>query len=206
MWPLSGVKDQTMNESIASTVAQIREQYGFTQEALARHLGVTFSTVNAWEAGRSQPQPRHRARLQQLAQPKNGNSNALNILISDIVTRRRTATIRALNDASAALNQPIVIHEQPDEVAALLMIGEIKPEVMVFSARRSLIAIEHLAARFSHLPPTQSSHLVILDDGQLTDATLSFPRQAHVILGPLTLADAGTTLREAANRKLVALA
>lgn len=191
---------------MASTVALIREQYGFTQEALARYLGVTFSTVNAWEAGRSRPQPRHRARLQQLAHPENDTGHALNILISDIVTRRRTTTIRALTDASAALNQPIVIHEEPDEIAALLMIGQVQPDVIIFSSRRSLIAIEHLAARLANLPLTQSSRLLIYDDGQLSDTSHAFPAQARVVLGPLNLADAGATLRDAANRKFVTLA
>ena len=35
--------------------ADLRKTLGLTQEAFARLLGVSFSTVNAWERGRSAP-------------------------------------------------------------------------------------------------------------------------------------------------------
>lgn len=41
----------------ADTIKQLRIQLGLTQEQFAARVGVTFSTVNRWEAGRSQPSP-----------------------------------------------------------------------------------------------------------------------------------------------------
>lgn len=38
-------------------IKKIRELRGLTQEALARELGVTFSTVNGWENGKHTPMP-----------------------------------------------------------------------------------------------------------------------------------------------------
>ena len=38
-----------------TTTAEVRRTLGATQEAFARLLGVSFSTVNAWERGRSAP-------------------------------------------------------------------------------------------------------------------------------------------------------
>jgi len=39
------------------TIMRIRDQKEWTQEKLAQEIGVSFSTVNAWERGRRKPQP-----------------------------------------------------------------------------------------------------------------------------------------------------
>ncbi|MFH1699224.1 MAG: helix-turn-helix transcriptional regulator [Candidatus Zixiibacteriota bacterium] len=41
----------------ADTIKRLRIQLDLTQEQFAAKIGVTFSTVNRWEAGRSQPSP-----------------------------------------------------------------------------------------------------------------------------------------------------
>ena len=41
----------------ADTIKRLRIQLGLTQEQFAAKVGVTFSTVNRWEAGRSRPSP-----------------------------------------------------------------------------------------------------------------------------------------------------
>jgi transcriptional regulator with XRE-family HTH domain len=43
-------------------IARYRRAKGWTQTDLAREVGVSFSTIQAWERG-SQPRPRHVARL-----------------------------------------------------------------------------------------------------------------------------------------------
>jgi DNA-binding transcriptional regulator YiaG len=48
---------------IPSLIRNIRVARGLTQEALAREIGVTFSTVNGWENGRHQPIPALIAKL-----------------------------------------------------------------------------------------------------------------------------------------------
>lgn len=48
-------------------VARIRDVGVLTQERLARQIGVSFATVNAWERGRSEPRAHHRATLERLA-------------------------------------------------------------------------------------------------------------------------------------------
>jgi transcriptional regulator with XRE-family HTH domain len=42
---------------VPSLIRNIRTARGLTQEALAREIGVTFSTVNGWENGRHHPIP-----------------------------------------------------------------------------------------------------------------------------------------------------
>lgn len=52
---------------IKALVKAIRRSRDLTQEQLARELGVTFSTVNAWENGRHRPIPALLAALERLA-------------------------------------------------------------------------------------------------------------------------------------------
>ena len=45
----------------------LRNAREFTQEQLAREIGVSFSTVNVWENGRRRPQPFLANRILELA-------------------------------------------------------------------------------------------------------------------------------------------
>lgn len=42
-------------ENIAEQLKALRRQHGWSQEDLARELGVSFSTVNRWENGKAKP-------------------------------------------------------------------------------------------------------------------------------------------------------
>jgi transcriptional regulator with XRE-family HTH domain len=52
---------------VPALVQSIRKRTGWTQEQLARELGVSFSTVNCWERGRRKPQPFLLKRLLEIA-------------------------------------------------------------------------------------------------------------------------------------------
>lgn len=41
----------------AAKIRQLRSKLGLTQEQFAAKVGVTFSTVNRWESGKSKPSP-----------------------------------------------------------------------------------------------------------------------------------------------------
>ena len=47
-------------------VKQIRSALQFSQEQFARELNVSFSTVNRWEKGKSNPSPMAKEMLRQL--------------------------------------------------------------------------------------------------------------------------------------------
>ena len=42
-------------ENIAEELKKLRQQQGWSQEDLARNLGVSFATVNRWENGKTRP-------------------------------------------------------------------------------------------------------------------------------------------------------
>ncbi len=48
---------KTSGSSRSEMIKKLRTHLGLTQEQFAAKVGVTFSTVNRWEAGRSQPSP-----------------------------------------------------------------------------------------------------------------------------------------------------
>ncbi len=68
--------------SVPELVSAIRERAGLTQEALARELGVSFPTVNAWERGRSCPRADHLEALQQFAE-RVGIHRGITVLVID---------------------------------------------------------------------------------------------------------------------------
>ena len=53
---------------ICDTIKALREQFGLSQSALAKKLGVTRSAVNAWEMGLSVPTAQYIVELSRLFQ------------------------------------------------------------------------------------------------------------------------------------------
>lgn len=49
-----------------SSIKEIREKLGLTQEQLARAIGVSWVTVNRWERNKAKPSPLAASRLQEL--------------------------------------------------------------------------------------------------------------------------------------------
>ncbi len=45
---------------------ELRVLFGLTQEQLALHLGVTYSTINRWENGRGNPSPLAIQKIEQI--------------------------------------------------------------------------------------------------------------------------------------------
>ena len=62
--PVSGAE-----RGLIGQLRDLRRTLRLSQEQLAQRLGVSFATVNRWEAGRAEPSPRSRARLEQLLRP-----------------------------------------------------------------------------------------------------------------------------------------
>lgn len=48
-----------MNYNLCQRIGELRSQFGITQSELAKRLGVTRSSVNAWELGFATPQLKH---------------------------------------------------------------------------------------------------------------------------------------------------
>jgi len=53
-------------KDVAKMIRELRAKLGLTQEQFAAKVGVTFSTVNRWESGRSNPSPLAMRRIEEL--------------------------------------------------------------------------------------------------------------------------------------------
>ena len=54
-------------ENIAEELKKLRQQQGWSQEDLARNLGVSFATVNRWENGKTKPSRLAQEKIKQVA-------------------------------------------------------------------------------------------------------------------------------------------
>jgi len=53
-------------DGIALKLKEVRRKFKLTQEALAHKLGVSFTSVNRWENGQTQPSPLARRQIEEL--------------------------------------------------------------------------------------------------------------------------------------------
>ena len=54
-------------KNIAEELKKLRQQQGWSQEELARNLGVSFATVNRWENGKTKPSRLAQEKIKQVA-------------------------------------------------------------------------------------------------------------------------------------------
>lgn len=59
-------------ENIAEQLKALRRQRGWSQEDLARELGVSFSTVNRWENDKAKPSKLAKKQIKRLLSEANG--------------------------------------------------------------------------------------------------------------------------------------
>lgn len=110
----------------ARLVAAIRAQLGVSQEELARRLGVSFATVNAWENGRSTPRPDHRDALVELAREL-GMAQGLTLLVIDD-EEDHVDLVREI----VALEAPgVEVLTATQGVRGLLLCGARRPDVVL---------------------------------------------------------------------------
>jgi CheY-like chemotaxis protein len=116
----------------AEAVRSLRLSRGMTQEELARHLGVSFSTVNAWECGRSRPQQRHRQRLLDLTAegpPEPPWADRISILCVDDSPLDLEITTTLVRDACDVLGADAEVVGETDPMSALIRLGSLQPAV-----------------------------------------------------------------------------
>lgn len=106
-------------------VARIRAANGDTQEALARRLGVSFPTINAWERGRSEPTPRHRGALDELAASL-GIVHTFSVLVID----DDPVTAELVEAAAAEVDAAVSVDSATDGWSGLIKCGANSPHLL----------------------------------------------------------------------------
>ena len=59
------------DNELARKIRELRSKLGLTQEQFAAQVGVTFSTVNRWESGKSKPSPLAMRQIEELRERLN---------------------------------------------------------------------------------------------------------------------------------------
>lgn len=115
------------NGAISRMIQVIRQRQGFSQEELARRLGVSFPTVNAWERGKSTPYPRHQKAIEDLYRSVVGSDGAhLALIVED----DESSGLVLADYVGMALPawQTVVVNDGYD---AILQIGLLKPALVL---------------------------------------------------------------------------
>jgi len=60
------------DNELARKIRELRSKLGLTQEQFAAKVGVTFSTVNRWESGKSKPSPLAMRQIEELINEMDG--------------------------------------------------------------------------------------------------------------------------------------
>lgn len=108
-------------------VATIRSRSGQTQEELARQLGVSFATVNAWECGRSEPRRARRLTLERLADELQGVATAparILVIDDDPVSRM------VVEGMVAGTGRPVEVSAASGGIEGLLKCGSLRPDLL----------------------------------------------------------------------------
>ena len=87
---------------LAERIKTLREQAGMSQEKLAKRLGITRSSVNAWEMGISTPSTQYIAELAGLFRVSADYLLGLN--------ETATVSIAGLTEADVGLVCPLISH------------------------------------------------------------------------------------------------
>jgi len=138
-------------------VAAIRRVTGRSQEALARDLGVSFATVNAWERGRARPVPRHRVALEEMGK-RVGVSRDLVVLVVD----DDPASCAIVEGLLASLERSVTVVTTTSGSEGLLLCGALKPDVLFLDILMPGIDGFEVASRVDQIPGLEHIRMVFI--------------------------------------------
>lgn len=138
-------------------VSAIRETGGYSQEALARELGVSFATVNAWERGRSQPRPSHLRSLRSMAQSLGIRTDIMVLAIDD-----DPATCAVIEGMVAGASTPAAVKTTTDPFDALILSGALDPDLLLIDVLMPGIDGFDLAERLEEIRGERMPRVVFM--------------------------------------------
>ncbi len=95
----------TESQSTSTLLQAIRAALDLTQAELAERLGVSFATVNRWEAGSSKPQRAQLAKINALAEEAGVDAGDVPLACGAVVTRRRGRQARPATPTTKPMEQ-----------------------------------------------------------------------------------------------------
>lgn len=150
-------------------IKEIRDRAGYTQEALAHELGVSFPTVNIWERGHREPRASWRRKIEELAAEHGVRQDLSMLIIEDnlvdceyLVHRIRGTGVPA--DIAIATNG----------TDGLLLCGSMRPDIVFIDIRMPGMDGIEVAERLNHISGLDECRVVFVtsldDERQLARA------------------------------------
>ena len=112
--------------STGELIAAIRKKAGYSQEALARVLGVSYPTVNSWERGRSKPRSGHLTAIADLAEDLGVSRGPTVLVIDDDPT-----SCAVVEGFILGSEHPAAVETTTDASTGLLMCGTLRPDLLL---------------------------------------------------------------------------
>ncbi len=138
-------------------VATIREVGGFSQEALARELGVSFPTVNSWERGRSRPRRSHRDALESLA-----HSLGIRTDISVLVIDDDPAACAVIEGMVKGSQTHAEFRSATDPSEGLILCGALDPNILLLDIMMPDIDGFEVARRLQDLDLNHTAQIIFV--------------------------------------------
>lgn len=140
-----------------SLVAAIRRETGQSQEALARELGVSFATVNAWERGRSRPRPGTRASLEEMGKRVGVSSDLVVLVVDD-----DPAACAIVEGLLASSEWTVDVATATSGSEGLLLCGALKPDVLFLDILMPGVDGLEVARRVNRIPGLEHMRIVFI--------------------------------------------
>jgi CheY-like chemotaxis protein len=164
-------------------VARIRAATGDTQEGLARRIGVSFPTINAWERGRSEPTPRHRRTLEDLAAELAIVHSLVVLVIDD-----DPVTAELVRAAAAGLDSAVSVEEASNGWEGLVKCGALSPDLLFLDIMMPGIDGLEVARRLPSIEGLDQLRVVFVTASQSPDILARAASLGTAVLGkPLEL-------------------
>jgi len=163
-------------------VATIRMKAEISQEELARRLGVSFASVNAWERGRTEPRAMHRLKLDQVAADL-GIRQGLNLVVIDDepdVVELAEAMVRSIEPDA-------VITTATSGTDGLLACGALKPDLVLLDVMMPGLNGLEVAEAMSRVEGLEDTVLVFVTGSSDAPVLEQAARvAARVVVKPIT--------------------
>ena len=107
-------------------IRAIRAKGGFSQESLARELGVSFATVNSWERGRSHPRASRLKDIHRLAESLDIRTDLTVLAIDD-----DPVACTIVDGLVRGSSTPARVETTTDPSTALILCGALEPDIIL---------------------------------------------------------------------------
>ncbi|MEV8272374.1 response regulator [Microbacterium sp. NPDC077184] len=184
----------------ADLVARIRQANGDTQEGLARRLAVSYPTINAWERGRSEPTPKHRATLEALAAELDIVHEFVVMVIDD-----DPVTAALVEAAAIGFGGVVSVHSALNGWEGLVMCGAVQPRLLFLDIMMPGIDGLEVARRLPAIPGLDEMRVVFVTASQSPEILERAAALGNAVLGKPVELDAladviRTTMEDASPR------